>query len=662
MDQLIWRRTKMTPTVILLVTAATAALQAQTLTTLETFGGAAGVQPMSITRGSDGNFYGTTFGSPTVTTAQYGTIYKITPAGAFNTLYTFCSQGMPCSDGAYPTGLTQGTDGNFYGATTNYGLGGGTIFKITPSGAFTILYTFTPSDGTDGGVNGNLVQGTDGNFYGESISGGGPGYGTIFKVTPSGSFTTVYTFPIVQAGGRDPSGGLTLGSDGNFYGTTLYGGAGGNGIIFKITPGGAITTLYSYPLGAGSLPLGAMTLGADGNFYGANSQGGANSGGEIFKITPSGTFSVLYNFLSSPTGSDGATPSTSLVQGPNGNFYGSTEYGGNPNGYGTLFEITPSGTLTTLYAFAVKDGEYPLGVALGTDGNLYGVTSQGGSTNYGTIFKLQLATSSAYTCTNTTPPVISSIDSASSYGGYQYFASGSWLEIKGSNMADPNDPRMAAAVNPSQWTAADFNGVNAPTSLDGISASINGKAAYVWYISPGQLNVQAPEDSTLGNVAITVTNCKATSSLIMFDRRTLAPGLLAPSSFIINGTPYLVATFTSDNAYVLSATAAATLGVNGRPAKPGDLIIAYGIGFGDVNPSILPGVMAEQSNALVNPVTVFFGSASANLAYAGLAGNFVGLYEFYITVPSGLANGDYQINFMQNGTPVPQTMYLTVQN
>ena len=113
----------------------------------------------------------------------------------------------------------------------------------------------------------------------------------------------------------------------------------------------------------------------------------------------------------------------------------------------------------------------------------------------------------------------------------------------------------------------------------------------------------------------------------------------------------------------MSASAGAALGLTSRPAKPGDLIIAYGIGFGDVTPPILPGVIAEQVNTLVNPVAVSFGSTPApTLTYSGLAGNFVGLYEFYITVPSGLANGDYQINVTQNGAALPQTFYLTVQN
>ena len=243
-----------------------------------------------------------------------------------------------------------------------------------------------------------------------------------------------------------------------------------------------------------------------------------------------------------------------------------------------------------------------------------------------------------------------------------YFASGSWLEIKGTNLADPADPRLTAATNPGQWTASDFIGSNAPTALDGVSVSINGKPAYVWYLSTGQLNVQAPEDSATGNVAITVTNCKATSSLTMFAQRALAPGFLAPANYTANGTQYMVATFASDGAYVLNTSTGAAFGLNSRPAKPGDLIVAYGVGFGDVTPSILPGVVVGASNALVNPIALSFGSTPATLSYSGLAGSFVGLYEFYITVPSPLANGDYQINVTQNGTPVPQTMYLTIQN
>jgi uncharacterized protein (TIGR03437 family) len=282
-----------------------------------------------------------------------------------------------------------------------------------------------------------------------------------------------------------------------------------------------------------------------------------------------------------------------------------------------------------------------------------------GVTPYGLAIK---AGGGGFACTNTAPPSITSIVSASGYGGYSYFASGSWLEIKGSNLADPSDPRLKAATNPGQWTAGDFSGSNAPTVLDGISVNINGKPAYVWYLSPAQLNVQAPEDTATGNVAITVTNCKAASPAFTLNRRALAPGFLAPSNYSANGTQYMVATFASDGAYVLNTATGAAFGLNSRPARPGDVIVAYGIGFGDVTPSILPGVIVGQSNSLVNGITVSFGSTSAALTYAGLAGSFVGLYEFYITVPAGLANGDYQINVKQGGVAVPQTMYLTVHS
>ena len=167
---------------------------------------------------------------------------------------------------------------------------------------------------------------------------------------------------------------------------------------------------------------------------------------------------------------------------------------------------------------------------VGVQSNPYGVALKSGTSN-------------GYVCTNKTPPIISSIDSASAYGAYSYFSSGSWLEIKGTNLADPADPRLAAAMNPGQWTAGDFSGSNAPTVLDGISVSINGKPAYVSYLSTGQLNVQAPKDTATGNVSVTVTNCNATSSPVLFARRALAPGFLAPYNYTANGAQYAVATF-----------------------------------------------------------------------------------------------------------------------
>jgi uncharacterized protein (TIGR03437 family) len=272
---------------------------------------------------------------------------------------------------------------------------------------------------------------------------------------------------------------------------------------------------------------------------------------------------------------------------------------------------------------------------------------------------LLAASADGYTCTNAAAPNITFIDSASAYGGYSYFTSGSWLEIKGSNLADPNDPRIASGTG--QWAQSDFIGANAPTALDGISATVDGKPAYIAYISPGQINVQAPQDSATGLIMVTVTNCHATSSAIAFTKQSLAPGLLAPPNYSANGKQYLVATFVSDAAYVLSTNIGQSFGLNSRPAKPGDLIVAYGVGFGPVSPAIAPGIIVTTNNSLTNPVTISFGSTPATVTYAGLVPEFVGLYEFYITVPQGLANGDYPIIMTQNSVQLPQaTYYLTV--
>jgi uncharacterized protein (TIGR03437 family) len=604
--------------------------RAQTFTTLTNFTGANGDSPQgTLVQGTDGNFYGTTAGGGVNGT---GTVFKVTPGGALTTLYSFGPIGVDYenTDGIWPIGtLTRGTDANFYGTTKTGGSneGCGTIFKVTSAGALTTLYNFA-SSATDGCTpEAGVIQGTDGNFYGTTNTGTtGP---TIFKITPAGVLTTLYTFTNESAGSTGITTGLVQGSDGNLYGTTSTS-------LFRITTAGVFTMLST-----GGFLDSTLVEGSDGNIYGVGD-------GFFFKVTPAGALTTLANF--------GQFASV-LVRGNDGNFYGASSP--------SLFKITPSGSLTTLYTLGSsptdgEDGVY--GLVQGTDGNFYGTTEQGGTRGDGTFFRLQLSGTAPYTCTNSIPPIITSVDSASAYGAFPYFSSGSWLEIKGTNLADPADPRLTAATNPGQWTSADFNGSNAPTSLDGISATVNGKPAYIYYLSTGQLNVQAPEDTTTGNVAITVTNCNATSSPVMFQRRALAPGFLAPTNYTANGTQYMVATYQSDGAYVLNTATGAAFGLNSRPAKPGDGIIAYGIGFGDVTPSILPGVIAGASNSLVNPVTISFGTTKASVAYAGLAGGFVGLYEFYFTVPATLTSGDYQIEVTQNGSTVPQTLYLTVQS
>ncbi len=268
----------------------------------------------------------------------------------------------------------------------------------------TTLFSFDGADGSSP-VNG-LVQGTDGNLYGTTTLGGLNGEGTVFKISPSGALTTIYNFCSQPncADGAEPLDELSEGLDGNFYGITYLGGAyggcyfGGCGTVFKITSSGQLTTLHNFcslaDCADGNEPYAGLALGPGGDFYGTTSYGGANNPpcseagcGTVFKITPSGTLTTLYNFCSQSGCTDGFEPQARLVQGTNGSFYGTTVYGGVAQPYpGTVFKITSTGELTTLYTFCSQtncaDGNGPSQVLIqATDGNFYSVTNGGGSSS-----------------------------------------------------------------------------------------------------------------------------------------------------------------------------------------------------------------------------------------------------------------------------------------
>jgi uncharacterized repeat protein (TIGR03803 family) len=311
-------------------------------------------------------------------------VYKITPAGVETVIWSFGSG----TDGVDPYGsLIQGTDGNFYGMTYGGGTNGnGTVFKITPAGAETVLYSF--GNGIDAQEPyGALVQGSDGDFYGMTYGGGTNDDGTVFKITPAGVETVLWSFGD-GSDGYEPYGSLVQGSDGNFYGLTYGGGtAGGYGTVFKITPAGAETILWSLGSGTdGENPYGSLVQGSDGNFYGMTEEGGTIGAGTVFKITPAGAETVLWSFGS---GADSQNPYGSLVQGGDGNFYGLANSGG-ANGGGTIFQITPSGTETVFYSFygTNSDARYPYSdLTFGSDGTLYGFSNAGGPDGNGVVFK-----------------------------------------------------------------------------------------------------------------------------------------------------------------------------------------------------------------------------------------------------------------------------------
>jgi len=269
-----------------------------------------------------------------------------------------------------------------------------------PAQTFTSQVSFDGSDGANPFA--GLVQGIDGNLYGTTVYGGTNGYGTIFKVTPSGTLTTLYTFCSQSecTDGSEPFVGLDLATNGDLFGTTRNGGIDGTygpGTLFKTTPGGTLTTLHEFcslSCSDGESPLGVLVQAANGDFFGTTYSLGENGqGGTIFKISPTGTLTTLYSFCAQSGCADGGGPVAGLLEAANGNFYGTTYYGG-AYGLGTVFEITPSGALTTLHSFcspdeACADGQSPeCSLIQASDGDLYGTTNEGGAGGAGTVFKI----------------------------------------------------------------------------------------------------------------------------------------------------------------------------------------------------------------------------------------------------------------------------------
>lgn len=406
----------------------------QTFTTLASLGPNAPIPigGSSLVQGIDGNFYGIALGGGKQSFCSpigCGTVFKITPTGTLTVLHSFCTNAA-CSDGWEPISLIRGGDGNFYGVTRFGGThsssgpcpsGCGTIFKITPAGHLTTLYAFCAlANCTDGLLPTSLTQAfqsgdgsTYGDFYGSTDGGGANKFGTMFKMTPNGELTTLYSF-IQTANEFAPPGQLLQTIGGNFYGA-IYEGTGTNGdcadenncgAIAEITPSGAVT----YPLifDRPTQPLSPLVQGADGLFYGMSEEGGnanaacAPSGdgcGTIFKISNTGQLTTLYRFCALSNCADGATPIDGLTLATDGNFYGTTqgaEYncaeGSCP---GTLFLMTPSGALTTSHTFCSQpnctDGSGSAEPLIqGTDGKFYGTTFDGGTNNRGTFFSLAM--------------------------------------------------------------------------------------------------------------------------------------------------------------------------------------------------------------------------------------------------------------------------------
>ncbi len=397
-------------TALMIVLSAAIPAHAQTFTLLDSFNYTDGAIPFGLIQGTNGDLYGVTNkggnGSDNGCNISCGSIFRMTPAGKLTSIFGFSG-----TNGNGPSGMVQATNGVFYGTTgyggtgncTSYGSSGGcgTIFKLSGT-TLTTLHDFCPTASCKTGAIpwGRLVQGTDGNFYGTTVAGGtgdcadpvGPGCGTVFKITPTGTLTVLHSF--TGADGSFPYGGLIQASNGSFYGTTSQGGANGYGTIFKITSEGTLTSLHSFASTGGAYPYGGLVQAANGDFYGTTSEvlldGGAPNCdikgigyGTFYRMNGSNTVTTLFKFDST----DGAHPG-SLTLGSDLNFYGTTACGGAHND-GLAFKLTPVGTETILHVFSGSDGSIPyFGLMQNTNGVFYGTAVLGGRDNYGTAFSI----------------------------------------------------------------------------------------------------------------------------------------------------------------------------------------------------------------------------------------------------------------------------------
>ena len=364
-------------------------VHAQTESVLHSFAanGTDGYNPYAgLAIDTAGNLYGTTNVGGA---SGAGTVFQVTPTGTETVLQSFGG-----AEGANPyfSGVVRDKAGNLYGVTSQGGANGfGMVFKLTPTGTETVLHSFA-TDGKDGyRPYASLAMDTAGNLYGTTNSGGASSNGTVFKITPSGTETVLYSFKGGTDGCNPFKAGVVIGKKGVLYGVTSGCGANAVGTVFKVTRTGTETVLHTFANGGtdGFNPYAGLVLDkTTGNLYGTTFYGGASDAGTVFMVTPTGTETVLHSFALD--GKDGYHPYASLVLDKTGNLYGTTNVGG-VNGLGTAFKLTPSGTETVLHSFANdgSDGYSPYAaLVLGKKGILYGTTELGGGLGHGTVFKI----------------------------------------------------------------------------------------------------------------------------------------------------------------------------------------------------------------------------------------------------------------------------------
>ena len=438
----------------------------------------------------------------------------VAPAQTVTTLYNFAG-GKTSGETPWYVTLVQGTNGSLYGTTYNGGASGvGTVFSVTTSGTQTLLYSF--KGGTADGANptGGLTLGSDGNFYGTTQQGGTGTQGVVFKMTTAGVITILHNFNSTTDGAF-PWGPPILASDGNFYGTTSGGGLKGNGLVYKITSTGTYSTIYEFDVTHGFAPIAPPTQGTDGYLYIPVSQGGTSFCGTIIQLTTAGIVNNTYDF---PCGSGGSYPIGPLIQASNGNFYSTTQDGGT-NGEGTIYLVTTGLAVTILHSFGATfgDGTFPgAGLLLATDGNYYGSTSDGGAYGDGILFNTSTSGTYAdlYSFNNTTnftqmsplaPPVQDT--NGTLYGVTEFGGTSNDGTVYSLNMGLPsfvNMPLFSGKAGESVMLLG--------THLkDASEVTFNGRPATFKVLSDTHMTATVPADATTGPIHVVTSNAELES-------------------------------------------------------------------------------------------------------------------------------------------------------
>jgi uncharacterized protein (TIGR03437 family) len=556
----------------------------------------------------------------------------------------------------YPSSLAIDAVGNLYIADAV-----GAIWKVSSSGILSIAAGWGPT--TMLGDGGPAASAWLNSPTGVAVDAAGniyiadSGHNRIRKVM-NGTITTVVGSgsPIGALGDGGPATtaslasptGLALDSIG-----TIYIADSGHNRIRKVTPDGTITTIAGIgpntsPLGDGGPATSAwldtptgVAVDTAGNVYIADC--GNN---RIRKVTPAGTITtVAGNGISAYSGDGGLAINASISSSFPDNS-GNRWLGVALDGAGNLYIadylndrvrlVTNDGKINTIAAGLGG----PSGIALGSGGRIYVSEMEAAAS---------LLTPSGIPVFP--PPSIefSGVFSATDFGSSSHLALGSWVEIHGSYLAS----------NSRSWAGTDFSGTNAPTSLDGTSVTIGGQHAYISYISPGQVNAQVPTSIGTGAQPLIVTTRNGESAAYAVTVDSVAPSLLAPTSFDIATYQYAVALFPDNATYVLPSGAIA--GVPSRPAKAGDTITLYGVGFGAVMPNIPAGQIVLASNSLAMPLILQFGSTEATVTYAGQAPGAIGLYQFNVIVPKLSATGPVPLSFTVGGLSGMRVLFVSVQ-